>query len=594
MEKRGRRYFSKEGLVTIAISLSALIAISIFGLRGILKRPADFKGIVVDNDSGAPVDGQHFGLPLRNYQASTDTIPVDITGIVVDKDTGLPIEGAHFSLPLTGYHAWTDSLGIFTIEDLKPKQYYASIWHNYYDRSELIFSVPPESGLVKLDTIRLSIDFLPAWPIPDSIKADSSLKSMYFSLPEECFSSRTNRLSKSPANIIARKDDSHGGRWILGYFGNNAGPCLTYMSQQGIFESCLPTGLDDPVISEFAVFEDTLIIAGIEPHNFKEKEFRLVYTINDMVIDTDKDGLIDKFEDFYGLDPDDPDTDGDGIDDLSDPLPAIAKPRNTNDTLEVLRKCLELVGHPFSGYEATGFSLSYMLEALPDSPAERLLEIAERRTDFSQPSLQRKYTYGLELVNQPSSQSRFLYPYSVYGQNFCDRKSSFEITLIGMTPQEMRYFYPYLDWLSDERNYPISKHILGFPYLESMALANSSNVRRIRQEILSCAFTALIQPEIIDQTLLDYPAHPAVSGAMYIESEGHYNSDRIEKASERMPFLRIVRMDDNSAIVHVKTGGQAWDKVFLKRGHDWIIVGDYPYSTIPPRESLQKDAEGIH
>jgi hypothetical protein len=78
--------------------------------------------------------------------------------------------------------------------------------------------------------------------------------------------------------------------------------------------------------------------------------------------------------------------------------------------------------------------------------------------------------------------------------------------------------------------------------------------------------------------LLDYPAHPAVSGAMYVNAEAYYNFENIKKAARRMPTLNILRMDDNSAIVRVRTTGQIWDKVFLKRGDHWIIVGDYPYS----------------
>jgi hypothetical protein len=542
MKKNKKRYFSKVGLITIAVLFSALVVISMIGLPRILK------------------------------------LPVDVTGIMLDRDTGLPVEGAEFNLPLTNYRAKTDSLGKFIIKNLKPKQYYARIWHANYDNSELIFSVPYKFGRLKLDTIELSLGNLTPWPIPDSIKTDNSLKGLYFDFPDGCFSSRTNMLPEIPKNRIEEKQDSFGGRWILGYFGNFAGPVLTYINPEGILESCLPTALYDPVILNFKVFKDTLTIVGREPYSLKKKEFKLIYTISDMVIDTDNDGLVDKFENFYGLDSNNPDTDGDGIDDLYDPLPTIAKPYNTNDTLEVLRKCLELIGRPFSLYTATGSKLSSILEALPYTPAQRLREIAEKRIDFYEPSLKWEYTHGLELVKMPSRQTGFGYPYRIYGKNFSERVPSFEITLIGMTPEEIRYFYPFLKAISFDSYNTGRENQFRFPYLESLASANALNVSRIRQEILSSAYTALIQPQIFDGILLYYPAHPAVSGAMYIKAEGYYNQENIKKTAPRMPLLIILRMDDNSAIVRVKVTGQVWDKVLLKRGDDWIIVGDYPYS----------------
>jgi hypothetical protein len=542
MNQKKKRYFSKEGIITIAILFLALVAVSIFGLPRVLR------------------------------------LPIDVTGIIVDRDTGLPIEGAQFNLPLTDYRVKTDSLGKFTIKNLKPKQYYARIWHANYDDAELFFSVPYKFGRLKLDTIKLSLGNLAPWPIPDSIKTDNSLKGLYFDFPEGCFSSRTNKLSELPNSRIEEKQDSFGGRWILGHFRNVAVPSLTYISPGGILESCLPTALHDPVILNFKVFKDTLTIVGREPYTLGKKEFKLVYTISDMVVDTDKDGLIDKFEEFYGLDSKNPDTDGDGIDDLYDPLPTIAKSYNTNDTLRVLRKCLELIGRPFSLYSGTGNKLSSIIEALPFAPAKRLREIAEHRIDFYEPSLKWEFTYGLELVKMPSRQTGFGYPYRIYGKNFSERIPSFEITLIGLTPEEIRYFYPFLKAISSGSYNTDREKQFRFPYLESLASVDALNVSRIRQEILSCAYTALIQPQIIDGILLDYPAHPSVSGAMYIKAEGYYNCENIKKTAPRMPLLEILRMDDNSAIVRVKITGQIWDKVLLKRGDDWIIVGDYPYS----------------
>jgi hypothetical protein len=253
-----------------------------------------------------------------------------------------------------------------------------------------------------------------------------------------------------------------------------------------------------------------------------------------------------------------------------------------------LRRCLELVGYPFSLYEATGTSLVSIIEALPSGPAGRLRGIAKKRIDFGEPSLELKYTYGLDLVKIPSKYPQFRFPYCIYGQDFSDRISSFEITLTGMTPDELIYFYLYLKDLVSESHFPRKDREFNLPYLKLLASANAFNVRRIRQEILSYSFTALIQPIIIEGILLDYPAHPSVSGAMYITAENYYNCDNIRKTARRTPLLNIVKMDNNSAVVQVRTGGQAWDKVFLKRKGKWIIVGDYPYSTRPPEDSNER------
>jgi hypothetical protein len=51
----------------------------------------------------------------------------------------------------------------------------------------------------------------------------------------------------------------------------------------------------------------------------------------------------------------------------------------------------------------------------------------------------------------------------------------------------------------------------------------------------------------------------------------------------RAPVLNVVKIDDQSAVVQVKEGLNAWDKVFLKKNGEWILIDDYPYR--PERET---------
>lgn len=538
MVEKERAYFSLEGKLTIAAILAAAVT-SIFIIFPLF-------------------------MPL----------PSNVTGVVIDDDTGRPVPDAKVVMPFINLRDITDSLGIYRIDNLKPKKYYLEVGHNDYQKNGLVFRVYGDGGLHVLDTIRLSCGSITPWPVPDYVLHDFTQKSLFFNYPCGYSSLRSNLPEYFPDYNLYSLTDSSGGRWVLTPFDRYGDAWIFYINPRGEFVARCPTGLSEQEISSARASGDSLIISCLGLFD-RDIKYEISYCADDMTTDSDGDGFIDKFEDFYSLDMFEKDTDHDGIDDLNDPLPTIPKPAINNDTLEVLRKCLELVGFPFSNYEATGNTLTSVLNALPPEAAGHLYRIAERRADFFCVPEHGRVGWRIQRVKPGRNFPLFRVPNRIYFENFADRKSSFELTLAGMTPDELRSFSPYFANL-------VIGEIISIPNLELFEIADENNIAKIRQRIIHSAFKSIIQPQTIGRNLIDYPAHPSITGAMYIPYDPDKYPIKVLYNVPRAPVLNVVKIDNQSAVVQVRVGRNAWDKVFLKRDGEWILIDDYPYT--PERE----------
>jgi hypothetical protein len=539
MADKENAYFSPEGKLTIAAILAAAVT-SIFIIIPLF-------------------------MPL----------PSDVSGVVIDDDTGRPVPDARVVMPLTELRDTTDSLGIFRIDDLKPKKYYLEVSHNDYQRNGLVFRVPGDGELHVLETIRLSCGSITPWPVPDYVLHDFTQKSLFFNYPCGYSSLRSNLPDNLPVYYLYSVTDFNGGRWVLRPFDRYRDAWIFYINPRGEFVARCPTGLTEQEITSARASGDSLIISCVGFFD-RDSTYEVSFGTSDMTTDSDDDGFIDKFEEFYGLDMFDKDTDHDGIDDFNDPLPTIAKPEINNDTLEVLRKCLEMEGFPFTKYEFTGNTLTSVLNALPPEAAGQLYRIAQRRADFFCVPEHGRVGWRIRRVKPGRNFSPYRLPKRIYFEDFADRKSSFELTLADMKPDELRYFFPYLS------NLVIAEKI-NIPYLELLEIADERNIAQIRQRILHSAFKSVIQPRTIGHNLIDYPAHPSITGAMYIPYDRDKYPKKLLYNVPRAPVLNVVKIDDQSAVVQVKEGLNAWDKVFLKKNGEWILIDDYPYR--PERET---------
>jgi len=456
-----------------------------------------------------------------------------IEGYVIDSTTNDPIPGVSVKLLETPRRCYTDSNGYFLFTNLIKGKWWLDFRTREYDREIKTALIRKRGGLISLDTLKMRLAYRSEWPVPEKIKSKRRF-SWGADLPEGYSVKRTIRPPQKPRYDTRTARDEKGGEWILFRLRGFAPLLITYMNPDGTMENSCPTGLDYWPVSDFYAHKDSAIITPIYPDPQNDPVF--VITLAELRKDSDGDGIIDRYEDFIGLDPENSDTDNDNIGDLDDPFPTIPKSDEYNDTTALLSEFLCNRRYTFSHTWNTANSLHHMYKVLPEEISMWLKNIVARIDSFN------------------------LY--------YIVDEGSFENTLVEMTPNELHYIYPVLRELQGTKYKIAYEKTLNFPYLEYLKNVNDNNERIVKEKIIESTYIFFLEPVNIYGDPVRFRAHPSITNEMYlpVAEPSIRHNDESYYFLESPPYL--IKMDSSAAIIHRR----GMEYIYAKQNGIWTFV----------------------
>jgi hypothetical protein len=474
-----------------------------------------------------------------------------ITGRVVDSDTKGPISTASITISCLSDqyailgHTTSSDYGIFEMKvpdnsSIIRIRFEAQKMDDYFVQSEIDSILC--KGTISLGTIGMNYLSI-HWPIPDSIRNLPAFNRPTKPAPYASPTYRTIKPPCMPRDVLLREIDCNGGEWIL--FGlmrlnDFIQPLyVTYRYPNGKFENALPTGLYWDKEIKISITPNGIIIDPGKQSNVNWQLSKGLIKLNDLKKDDDKDGLPNLYEQYYCLNPQNPDTDGDGIDDLNDPFPARAFSEIQKDTLDILMSFFDTTGY-WNLFARNEFRL--VKNALPESVQSWVSKAVEMVQGFNKDHPDWYTEFEQFLIVLSSDQLRTLYPY-------------LKAISIGTTPK------------SDENN---NKFI--FPYIESIRDANKSSLDKVRREIMKTNFIHFLRPMRFEGDLLPLGLHTPSKGVMFLG--GLPDSCPAVKywGTGNMESVKILKMSSNAALVRFDTDVFGDEVLLVKRDGRWVQI----------------------
>ena len=348
---------------------------------------------------------------------------------------------------------------------------------------------------------------------------------------------RTTKPSGLP-HCIVRETDYRGGEWFLfvplsSLFGSDV-IYISYRNPDGTYEFSCPVGFSERTNLKFRIRGDTAYIDMQYPSKDSTKVYSS-FTLDDIRADADNDGICDRYETYYGLNPHDRDTDGDGIDDLSDVLPLVPYHPITNDTAQVMALAYHdyyLRDNSYSHWLFSNYWISTIADSLPPKPQKWLMKFLERTP---------KYPYGRAPGNKLDS------------------------LLLTFSVAELKYIYPYLKKLQTR---PGHTTIFDFPYLDALAHVNEANLDSVRRGINELYYIYYVMPTYLDSPAYELGVHLPDKDAMFFKFPGDDKVNEKEHMSYRYFDFKVIKMNDKFADI----GGHFnWALYYCDQGQ-WLFL----------------------
>ncbi len=474
-----------------------------------------------------------------------------IYGTVVDAATGKPIAGVWIHLLGLG-NTRTDLKGYFNFDEIEPgKQAELFFWAIDYQRNAKMAYIKPGNRSVDMGRLEMLPDTLPSWPISDKVKNGPEIGTNFsIGLPQGYKPYRTVRPPEIPRLQMTgsgprRAIDRAGGEWVLFDVFYNSPEFITYVNPNGAVEKSCVTDFRGYTIDSLKAGVGNIEIYGSADWGYsKPTTIKRTYTIEDLRKDSDSDSIPDRYEIECGLDPHNADTDGDGISDLDDPMPTIAKEANPSDTTAALAACLE------------------NRDWLAEIQWTRNNSLREITSIFPSRINMMIYAKAASMGKYSPIDSLSYLPY-------LNDERSFEDVLLNMTPDEVNRIYPFLVKADKERkNWTF--HYSRFPYLKYLKGLNESNWEEIKGKIINSIFVFFIVPELAPELAIEYKAQPNVTLSMYLPMADSMTYEQLrEYKFKARTGLELKRLNSDAAIVH--KGPTEYQLV--KRNGKWIVVG---------------------
>ena len=482
-----------------------------------------------------------------------------VYGKLIDKSTQLPISNADIGIIYGEYQnpiprdvkrpmdilAKTDSFGCFVLSGVPTGELHLIIYARGYQYAtrKLVTS----NSLLKTEagTIELESDVRMNWPIEQNSN-EYKLTDLRQSadLPPNFKPRRTIKPPFKPENCLHGTIDSIGGMWLFFQFYYEFPLMITYMNPDGSMENYCPTEFTSSNLDNLIAQNNKLIICWNKNRDSYSKSDSLVceFKIEDLRRDSDSDGLVDRFETYVGLDPNNSDSDGDGIDDLNDPFPTLAQNTVYNDTTAVIESFFECQDYDSHHLWLLGNTFDDIIKALPSKASSWVKGI----------------TANLDYI---------------LDKKFARKIGSFERVLYDLDAKSLSRMAQYLKSIKRPPNKFPERSSFDFPYLEAMSHANDSNIVSVREKILDSTFKLFLIPSAIAGDPVMFKAHPINTNLILIPKTlrfGHEHEDyrEIKRKIGVTPPPQLIKMDSDSAII--KNYGCEYG--FLKINDRWTLI----------------------
>jgi hypothetical protein len=467
------------------------------------------------------------------------------TGRVVDIKTKHPIANAVVYIPNSENYSLTDYDGKFeltsgrpgkTLIDIKARGFESKLCE---DKNNRILTT------TDIGTIFLETDIMVGWPIPDSIKTKINNISPTLTYSWDNEIKRSVRLSfkfKEPpedADYFPRSHslrDSTGGEWYL-FFIWDSPYMITYINPDGSFERYIPTPLMQRGYRSMELRGKLLYVSGVlgkKPEN--QESYLDSFTVADLHADVDNDSLLDRFELFCRTDPNNSDSDNDGLSDFEDPMPTIARNTQYNDTTALLEVVLGDVEFNPLIFESN--SINRVTESLRDNDRTRFINIAQNYVPFFEENT------------------------SYYG--------SFEGLLLKMNIAELKIIASILR--NNFSDFELSNR---FHYYSYLTQVSENNIDLVKAEIFADISTIPIIPVNVQGDVVDFRTHPKNSWQIILPVNPYEFHRKILERLYIREYIDLMKMNSSEAVVHLSTPLFGYELIYIKHQGKWKQVDHF-------------------